>query len=200
MAVSFAVRPLLAAAGIFVAPVQAPHVKVVAPVSLVAALACPSGDYGMATFCSGCLVYFASTSAAGIFVAPVQAPHVKVVAPVSLVAALASPSGDYGMATFCSGCLACFSSSTSCCRHLRGTCLVQAPHYKVIALVSPVATLACPSGDYGMATFSCSCFACFAFTATDTCWCWVGSSASAYHGKLDDNTYRQRCRLGLLQF
>ena len=146
-AVSFAYR-LLAAAGIFVAPVQALHVKVIAPVSLVAALACPSGDYGMATFRSGCLVYFASISAASIFVAPVQVLHVKVIALVSLVAAL----------------------------------------------------LASPSGDYRMATFSSSCFACFAFTATDSCWCWVGSSASAYHGKLDDNTYRQRCRLGLLKF
>ena len=58
------------------APVQAPHVKVVAPVFLVA-LAFPSSDYGMATLCSGCLVYFASTSAADIFVAPVQALHVK---------------------------------------------------------------------------------------------------------------------------
>ena len=137
-AVSFAFRLLLAAARIFVAPVQALHVRVIALVSLVAALACPSGDFRMATFRSGCLVYFVSTSAAGIFVTPVQALHVRVIALVSLAAAL----------------------------------------------------LASPSGDYRMATFSSSCFACFAFTATDSCWCWVGSSASAYHGKLDDSTYR----------
>jgi len=131
-----------------VAPVQAPHIKVVAPVSLVAALACPSGDCRMATFRSGRLIYFASTPAAGIFVASVQALHVKVIALVSFVAAL----------------------------------------------------LASPSGDYRMATFSSSCFACFAFTATDSCWCWLSSSASIYHGKLGDNTYRQRCRLGLHKF
>jgi len=143
-AVSFAYR-LLAAAGIFVAPVQALHVKVVAPVSLVAALlACPSGDYGMATFRSGCLVYFASISAASIFVAPVQVLHAKVIALVSLVAAL----------------------------------------------------LASPSGDYRMATFSSSCFACFAFTATDSCWCWVGSSASAAILAVRSNTRAARTPLG----
>ena len=97
VAVSFAFRLLLAAAGIFVAPVQALNVEVIAPVSLVAALACPSGDCSIATFRSSCLVYFASTSAAGIFVAPVQALNVEVIALESLVAAPACPSGDCRM-------------------------------------------------------------------------------------------------------
>jgi len=46
-AAPFSFRLLLAAAGIFVAPVQALNVEVIALESLVAAPACPSGDCRM---------------------------------------------------------------------------------------------------------------------------------------------------------